>query len=176
MAAHLQVLARTPDTLLIIAPRHTKRGDPLRKMAQDLGITAAQRSAGDKITAQTQIYIADTLGELGVFFSLSPVTFMGGSFGQEGGHNPYEPAHFATALMHGPEVRNFADAYAALNAAGAAIAVPLPEALGPAVVSLLHGDHARVVADAGQRFMQQTGDCTDRTTGLIKAALSNAQD
>ena len=175
LAAHSEVLKACPDALLIIAPRHPNRGPSLHKLAQAQAVKTARRSSGDAITRTTQVYIADTLGELGVFFALSPIVFLGGSFGQEGGHNPYEPANFETALVHGPHVKNFSDAYAALRLAGAAVQVEDPSDLGGVLVSLIRTDQAGVMGQAGLAFMKETQNCTVTTADLITEALGESR-
>ena len=172
LAAHEAVLEAFPEALLIVAPRHPNRGAPLQKLAQSRSLTTALRSPGEDITGGTQVYIADTLGELGVFFTLCPVTFLGGSIGQEGGHNPYEPICFETALVYGPHVRNFSDAYRSLEQAGAAIQVRDSAQLGPTVVRLLQGDEAKMLAGSGLAVSENIQDCTSKYAELITGVLN----
>lgn len=171
LGAHSEVLAAHPDTLLILAPRHPKRGAPLEIAAQDQGLNVTRRNAEDALTAKTQVYIADTLGELGVFFSLAPVAFIGGSFGDEGGHNPYEPASFGGAILSGPKVKNFKDAYAALTDVGAAQIVATPDALGENVAPLIGSDQAKDMGAAGQDFMAASENSVSVTVDLIEEIL-----
>jgi 3-deoxy-D-manno-octulosonic-acid transferase len=171
LAAHQDVLAACTDALLIVAPRHPNRGLPLQKLAQAKNLNTARRSLGEDISASAQVYIADTLGELGAFFTVSPIIFLGGSFGQEGGHNPYEPAHFETAIVYGPHVKNFVDAYDALLLERAAVQVDDPERLGQAIVTLLRGDQATAMGQAGLAFMENTKNCTSDYADLITGVL-----
>ena len=176
LTAHQKVLATYPDALLILAPRHPKRRGPICQQAQEKHLTTATRSEAADLTAKTQVYIADTLGELGVFFSLSPLTFLGGSFGDEGGHNPYEPAHFGAAILHGPKVKNFVDAYQALGQAGAAVEVSDPANLGQVVTELLQTDAAESIAKAALAFMQEQQNCTATYANLIIEVLQNRKN
>ncbi len=176
LTAHLNVLEKHPDTLLIIAPRHPTRGAPLRELAQSRSLRIAQRSKGEAILRETQVYIADTLGELGVLYSICPLAFLGGSFGQEGGHTPYEPAFFETAILHGPNVKNFSDAYAALRQAGSAMQVDNAEHLGREVLALLQGDRAETMGQAGMAYVGNTEDCLNIYVGLIGEALKRTPD
>lgn len=169
--AHRQVLDHAEDTLLIIAPRHPVRGEPLQNMAQSQGLTSARRHADQPITPHTQVYIADTLGEMGVFFSLTPIAFIGGSFGQEGGHTPYEPARFGAAIVTGPNTRNFADAYAALIEHGAAVRVEGGPELGTLLAQLLQGDAAEKMGQAGQAFMDAGDDGVAQHAKLLTLLL-----
>lgn len=175
IAAHQDVTAQTPDALLIVAPRHPQRGDALKKLARDQGFNVAQRSLGEEISASTKVYVADTLGELGAFFSLSPLVFLGGSFGSEGGHTPYEPASFGTAILHGPNIRNFTDAYAGLTKAGGALEVPSEGELGPAVIALMQGERAGSMANAGLAFMDNAQESLAAYSDLIGDVLSQKQ-
>ncbi|MEM9425820.1 MAG: 3-deoxy-D-manno-octulosonic acid transferase [Pseudomonadota bacterium] len=169
--AHQQVLEQAADTLLIIAPRHPPRGAPLEEMAEARTLSTARRSAGGEITAETQIYIADTLGELGVFFSLAPVAFVGGSFGPEGGHTPYEPARFGTAIVTGPKTRNFDEAYAALIDCGAALKVDDSATLAEILLRLLRSETAREMGRAGEAFMDESDDGVARHVELLTDIL-----
>ncbi|MFU8864970.1 MAG: 3-deoxy-D-manno-octulosonic acid transferase [Rhodobacterales bacterium] len=123
IAAHRAALQTHPDLLLVLIPRHPARGAELGQRLGEAGFRTAQRSAGALPEPDTQVYLADTLGEMGLFYRLTPLVFLGGSFGTEGGHNPYEPAMLGAAVLHGPGVANFRRAYAGLTQAGVALRV-----------------------------------------------------
>lgn len=123
IAAHRAALREHPDLLLILIPRHPARGAELDQRLGQAGFGIARRSAGAVPEADTQIYLADTLGEMGLFYRLTPLVFLGGSFGPEGGHNPYEPAMLGAAVLHGPGIANFRQAYAGLAQSGVALRV-----------------------------------------------------
>jgi len=137
--AHAIVRRSYPDALLILAPRHAERGDALAAEMRAAGFATAQRAAGEAPGPGTAVWLADTMGEMGLWYRLAEVTFVGGSLVERGGHTPFEPAHFQTAILHGPHVDNFAPAYAAFGAAGGAEAVLSGERLG-ALVARLIGD------------------------------------
>ena len=111
---HRRLAPHFPRLLTVIAPRHPERGGEL---ARTLGPTVARRSAGEPPDAE--IYLADTMGELGLFYRLCPVVLVGGSLVPHGGQNPLEPARLGAAVLFGPHMRNFAEAEARLIAAGA---------------------------------------------------------
>ena len=119
LTAHLQVLKKDPDALLIIAPRHPERAETIEALIKDAGLTSARRSKNGVVLPDIQVYLADTLGEMGLWYGLSPITCLCGSFSDVGGHNPYEPAYAGSALLHGSRYANFAPAYADLSAANA---------------------------------------------------------
>lgn len=116
-------LAARPATLLILAPRDVARGGDLAQRLQAEGVSVALRSTGDLPGPGDQVWLADTYGEMGLWYRLAPAALMGGSFGKVEGHNPWEPAALGCAVLHGPRVANFAADYGALDAAGAALQV-----------------------------------------------------
>ncbi len=121
--AHAQARRTLPMLALILAPRHPVRGDGLAEMMRARGLVVAQRSKGEPVTPDTDVYLADTLGEMGLWYRVASVSFVGGSLAPVGGHNPFEPALLGSAILHGPHVRNFADGYDRLGGAQAAVLV-----------------------------------------------------
>lgn len=105
--AHKNLRKKFPDFLTTIVPRHPSRGAQIAEELRAQKIKIAQRSKGEAISADTEIYLADTLGELGLFFKTHPIVFMGGSLAPIGGHNLLEPARFGAAILHGPYMHNF---------------------------------------------------------------------
>ena len=112
-SVHKSLAETYPNILTMIAPRHPHRGPEIVKQGENAKLTIARRSAGQDITNTTSIYVADTLGELGSFFTVAPIVFMGKSLsvkdGVKGGQNPIEPAHFECAIVFGPHMENFDD-------------------------------------------------------------------
>jgi 3-deoxy-D-manno-octulosonic-acid transferase len=147
IAAHHALLSRHRDLLTIIAPRHPARGSEIEGEAMASGLSAGRRSRGIAPDRAVDLYVADTVGELGLFYRLCPVVMMGGSLVEHGGQNPIEPAKLGAAILHGPHVANFADVYDALDVAGGAFAVTQAEDLAMAVSRLL-SDRAAARASA----------------------------
>jgi 3-deoxy-D-manno-octulosonic-acid transferase len=112
--AHRQLRGKFPDLCTILAPRHPERGPAIAAMLAAQGIAAARRASGELPGSACEIYIADTLGELGMLYSLAPVALVGGSLVDRGGHNPIEAVRLGTAVLTGPHRQNFADTYKAL--------------------------------------------------------------
>ncbi len=136
--AHSILTQRLPTLLTLIAPRHPERGAPIAERARARGLTVAQQSTGAEPAPDAQLYIADTLGELGVIFRSADVVFMGKSLtAPGGGQNPIEPAKCGSVILHGPHVSNFAQVYAALDADKGAAQVDDADALARAVHFLL---------------------------------------
>lgn len=160
--------------LMILAPRHPERGPELAATLRAQGWDVARRGAGEDVTPGTQILLADTLGEMGLWFRLAPVSFLGGSLVPVGGHNPYEPAALGSAILHGPNVRNFADIYARLGAAGGARQVRNAAGLGEAVAELMAPDRAAAMARAAWSVSTAGAEVTERTLAALLERLPGA--
>lgn len=109
LEAHKRLREKWPNLLTIIVPRHAHRGQEVGRKIEDQGLTYARRSQQQPIGARTQIYLADTMGELGLFYRLAPFTALGGSFVPVGGHNPIEPAQLGCMVIFGPSMHNFSE-------------------------------------------------------------------
>ncbi len=161
IAAHQHLVGEFPDLLTIIAPRHPKRGEEIAALAEKAGATPALRSRGDIITDDTHIYIADTLGELGLFYRLSDIAFVGGSITPKGGHNPLEPARLGASILHGPETFNFVETYTEMRNAGGAALVRNDREMASAVRRLFNDAKTRrAMADAAQETAEKNAERT----------------
>lgn len=109
--------------LTIIVPRHEHRGDEVCALLESQGLHVAQRSKQMQILPDTDVYVADTMGELGVFYRLASIVFVGGSLVPHGGQNPFEPARLDCAILYGPHMHNFNEFCSELEGASAAIPV-----------------------------------------------------
>ena len=160
--AHGELRRHVPDALLILAPRHPARGAEVGRILADTGLSTAQRSHGENPGPETAVWLADTLGEMDLWYQLARVGFIGGSLVEMGGHTPFEPISHGVAILHGPHTANFAPAYRALAAAEGAIEVRTPAELAKAVGVLLadpdrratlieaaHATHAGLKPDVG---------------------------
>ena len=114
---HRRLRRSFPQLLTLIAPRHPDRGPGIAEIASAGGLSATLRSRGGLPQAKDDIYVVDTLGELGLVYRLAPIVFVGGSLASHGGQNPVEPIKLGAAILHGPNVWNFAEIYSALDAA-----------------------------------------------------------
>ena len=157
------------NLLTIVVPRHPDRGPEIAEVARAQGFQVALRSAGESIVGETQIYIADTIGEMGLWFRLATIAFLGGSLIRHGGQNPIEPAKLAVPIMHGPYIGNFADVYGALKDARAAALVADQAALESALTRLLADDPER------QRLAREAHACVERFTGALDRTLAALQ-
>lgn len=134
LEAFQSALTYRPELRLILAPRHPKRGDSIAQMIAAKGLKYTRRSKGDAPTAQ--VYLADTLGEMPLWYELSSLCFVGGSLVPNGGHTPYEPIAHGCAVLHGPHLENYTESYAALTSAGATMQVTNAPELTRAVLAL----------------------------------------
>lgn len=149
---------RADRPLLVIAPRHPVRGEAVANLAADRGFKAARRGTGEALTKNVQVYAADTLGELGLWFSLARVALVAGSLKAGiGGHNPLEPAALDCPALSGPHVENWIGVYDDFAAADAVRCVGDARELSAAFVEALDSpaelramaDRAKVLAGRG---------------------------
>ncbi len=162
--AHSTLATRWPDLLTLIAPRHPGRADEILRLATHRGVAVARRSRGEPIKSSTGIYLVDTLGELGLFYALARVVFVGGSLVPIGGHNALEPARLGCALIAGPNMANFAELQSTLRAANALITVRDATELAAAVGALLADPmHLATQAASARRVAATLGGALART-------------
>lgn len=163
MDMHARLAPRYPHLLTIIAPRHPHRGAEIEEIARASGFHTARRSRGLQPDRSTDVYIADTMGELGLFYRLVPLAFMGGTLVPHGGQNPIEPAKLGAAVLHGPHVHNFVEVFSALDSAGGAVPVTADDFF--AVLDELLGDPSglRWMARAAAGAVAELGGAVDRT-------------
>lgn len=135
--AHARMAGGHPGLLTMIAPRHPARGSEIAELARGRGLGTALRSRNEPVTAGTGVLVADTIGELGLFFSLSDIALVGGSLEPHGGHNPVEAALLDCAILHGPHMENFRAIEDELHTAGAAELVRTVEDIAREAGSLM---------------------------------------
>jgi 3-deoxy-D-manno-octulosonic-acid transferase len=170
-AVHERLAATHPGLLTIVVPRHPERGPEVA--AAMAGLMVTRRSAGEDPPTGAGVWVADTLGELGLFYRLVPVAFVGRSLGAAGGQNPLEPARLGVAVAVGPAVANFADVVPALAAAGALVQVADAGGLGDFVAAMLD-DPARRAAmgAAGRAASAGFGALPGRVAAAIDAMMA----
>lgn len=160
--------------LTIIVPRHPHRGPEIADLAAAEGLSCRLRSAGDLPDANTEIYVADTMGELGMIYRLVPIVFMGGSLVEQGGHNPIEAIKLGAAVLHGPHVKNFGAIYEALDKAGGADLVPDVGKLTVRVGALLSDAVERQqTCTAAQQVIAAMGGALNRTLAALEPYLAD---
>lgn len=176
-AAHRAIARRHEGLCTIIAPRHPERGIGIAEAMKSLGLTAALRSAGDLPRPETEIYIADTIGELGTLYAASPVAFIGGSLIPRGGQNPIEAIRRGSVVLSGPHWTNFTDAYETLLAAGGVIRVTDGGDVAEAVCRLLEdGDELAHIRKASQAALERLSGALERTVTELVKLLPRARE
>ena len=161
---HRKLRNSFPQLLTLIAPRHPDRGPGIAEIASAAGLSASRRSQGRLPDGKTDIYVVDTLGELGLVYRLAPIVFVGGSLASHGGQNPVEPIKLGAAVLHGPHVWNFAEIYAALDAAHGAEQVADAGRLTVRVGAWLTDAAERMkVAASARETVTQLAGALDRT-------------
>jgi 3-deoxy-D-manno-octulosonic-acid transferase len=170
LQAHQTLLKQFPDLCLILAPRHPERGDAVEDMVTAAGLTCNRRSRGDAPGAQ--VYLADTLGELGLWYAMTDIVFLGGSLLPIGGHNPFEVAQAGAAVLSGTHVAAFAETYTQLEAEGAAHFVEDGDDLTATLANLLSTSHELTgMTDAAKRFVAAQDDQLDGIAARLVAVL-----
>ena len=166
--AHAALKEAKPDILSIVVPRHPDRGPAIKVLLEDMGHKVSLRSLNEPILPQTDIYIADTIGELGLFYRMTDIVLVGGSLIPHGGQNPLEPARLHSAVLTGPNTENFHEVFRELTTAGAAEQVQNPDQLILTLRRLLSSnDDVRTMAEAGLRVCGRA----DSVIGRVMHAL-----
>ncbi|PYE90426.1 lipid IV(A) 3-deoxy-D-manno-octulosonic acid transferase [Phyllobacterium leguminum] len=140
---HEMLKTRHKDILTIIVPRHPDRAAALETMMTARGFAVARRSRNDPITPETNVFLGDTIGEMGLYLRLTEIAFVGKSLTGEGGQNPLEPAMLGTAILSGRNVQNFRDSYQRLIKNGGARLVRDRDMLAGAVNFLFNNEAQR---------------------------------
>lgn len=167
-AAHRALISRHPTLLTIIVPRHPERGAAL---AAELN--AARRSAGEDPPATGCIWLADTVGELGLWYRLAPISFVGRSLiAPGGGQNPLEPARLGCAIAVGPYTGNFTDHVALLRDAGGLVDVTSETALARFVSTMLENpDQRQRLGQHAEASVRRHADLPDHTADALLSLL-----
>jgi 3-deoxy-D-manno-octulosonic-acid transferase len=174
--AHRALAGLFPSLLTVVVPRHPDRGETIARTIGATGLGVGLRSHEELPTAANDIYVADTMGELGLFYRLAPIVFMGGSLVPHGGQNPIEAIKLGASIVHGPHVFNFSDVYEALDGGGGARLAADPEALVKQLGRLLADPAAREASVAAStRVVEQLGGALERTLAALEPYLLQLQ-
>lgn len=169
LAAHEKLRRDYPTLLTILVPRHPSRAAEIETLLKSRVTGVKRRTVEPEVTDADEIYIGDTLGEMGLFYAVAPVAYVGGGMGTLGGHNPIEPAQLNTAVLYGPDRGNFTSVAAQMEEAGAARIVKNAVELSEAVARLL-SDPAECSrqADAAKAVAL-------RNQGIVDAVMERVQ-
>jgi 3-deoxy-D-manno-octulosonic-acid transferase len=172
LQVHQQMLGKVQNLLTIIVPRHPERGGDVAQLASRYGFNVSMRGINDRILPQTDVFVGDTIGEMGLYLRLGQVAFMGRSLSATGGQNPLEPAMIGTPILSGKAVHNFRDAYSNLLSAGAARLVRDTDMLAANVEYLLRNPDERTkMIEAARRVVEDMRGALDRTVEVLDAYI-----
>ena len=169
--AHQHASLRSHRLMLITALRNEEEGPELAARLRERGFLVALRSADENPDDATQVYVADFEGELGLWYRLSPVTYMGGSFVGGPARNPYEAATLGSAIIHGPDIAHYDAEFARLASADACISVATSGDLGPQVERLLAPDIAALTVHSAWEVTSRGAEVTARVAEVLFAQL-----
>jgi 3-deoxy-D-manno-octulosonic-acid transferase len=170
--AYRRLAGHFPALLGIIVPRHPKRGLAIARMLSAAGVQVALRSQDQMPSGTTEIYVADTMGELGLFYRLAPVAFIGGSLVEHGGQNPIEAIKLGAAILHGPHIFNFAEIYGTLTEAGGTIMAESDEEFVRSLGYLLANPVGRQRAtQAAEKVVERLGGALEKTLTALEPYL-----
>lgn len=168
LEVHRQVITQLPNALMILVPRHPERFKSVAELVVSQGMTCVRRTYAQAVEAQTQVYLADTMGEMMTVMSASDVCFMAGSLlgDKVGGHNLLEPAALGLPTITGPSYFNFTDITQQLLQAKATTVCETPEQIATTLVGLLNNESERKAQ--GQSALQ----VVNRNRGSIDKTLT----
>jgi 3-deoxy-D-manno-octulosonic-acid transferase len=172
---HARLAARTPDLLTVLAPRHPDRGPAIAEALAARGLEVVLRSSGRPITPETAVYLTDSIGEMGLWYRLCQVVFVGGSLIPKGGQNLLEPAKLGCAIICGPHMTNFLRVTEEMARLDALRRVADAEQLAAAVSWLLEDEPARAgMIRAAADYAGNQADALNRIVAALKPQLDRA--
>lgn len=164
-----QLKAQFFDLVMIIAPRHPKRGDAIMQLLEPTGLSLSRRSKGETASAKTDIILADTLGELMMLYASADVGFIGGSLVNVGGHNPIEAALLKLPVVVGPQMFNFEAITERLLATSGLKQIQNANELAPILAAWLENPNVRQLdGQAAHAALDQHRGALDRHLAFIR--------
>ena len=168
LAAHRSIRESFPDAVLVLIPRHPERFPVVASLLEKEGFRFARRTLKQQFTAESEVYLVDTMGEVPLFYAAADVAFVGGTLVPVGGHNLLEPAALGCPVVTGPHLFNTPDTARMFEKVGASITVDGPAALASAVVRLFErSEEASEIGARGRRLVQENRGSLERLLELI---------
>jgi 3-deoxy-D-manno-octulosonic-acid transferase len=172
LALYPRIKAKIPELLLVIVPRHQQRFAEVKKLCTQQLATVV-RTDNSRVTAQTDIYLVDTIGELKMFYATADIAFVGGSMVAAGGHNILEAAAVGVPVLFGPYMTNFKEIADGVLKQQAAIQCPTTEDLVQAVLTLYQQpDYRAELIAKGKAFIRNNQGTVTRICQLFESALN----
>lgn len=176
LAAYETLRPAIAPALLVLVPRHPERFESVDKLVRARGLRAVLRSSGLPVTADTEVLVGDTMGELMLFFAAADCAFIGGSLVETGGHNPLEALALGVPVVFGPHMFNFGEIARLTVGAGAGIQVKDQAGLVTALRRYIQDRGAREAAGAaGERLLRAHQGACMRTLALIAPFLAETR-
>ncbi len=170
---HASLRKINTELLTIIVPRHPERGGEIASLAESSVLRVRRRANGDLPHPRDDIYVADTLGELGLFYKCARLCIMGGSFVPHGGHNPIEPAQFGCQIFYGPHMFNFKSICNDFESRDAVMRLDGPEGLGQVLERALDDPDAyKAMGDAAKDWTDKQAHVVDETLSALAPFLA----
>jgi 3-deoxy-D-manno-octulosonic-acid transferase len=171
-AAHRSASRLSHRLLLVAVPEHASEGPDLAAGFEEKGWTVGRRSAGHRLDADTQVFVADVDGEMGLWYRLAPVTFLAATVDPlAAGPSPFEAAALGSAIVHGPHYGIHRARFERLSLAGASRQIGTGADLGPLITELLAPDKTAALAEAAWRVTSDGAPVADRVIETLIAAL-----
>lgn len=171
--AFVSLLEKLPDALLILVPRHPERFGRTAQLAKTAGLQTELRSQGEACTFQAQCFVIDTIGELMTYYACADVAYVGGSMGNQGGHNALEPAALGKPILFGPNMVNARDiAYQLLECAAARLVNDQADLLKEAAQILTDGVLRDRMGQAGRRLVESNTGALELSLKAIERTLT----
>lgn len=172
LAAHQQLLEQHPEALLILVPRHPERFESVHALCVEQGLQVQRRSTQAAVTAEHQLLLGDTMGELLFLYGLADVALVGGSLIEHGGHNMLEPIALATPTLTGPHYFNFLEIAEQLRETGGLQVVANSAELAQAVARLWASPElAQTMCQAGLQVLARNQGALQRLLDILQAQL-----
>jgi 3-deoxy-D-manno-octulosonic-acid transferase len=168
--AHLK--SQIPSLLVVIAPRHPERFEVVKKLCQQQGLNTVLRSENTEVSSVTDIYVADSMGELKMLYAAADVAFVGGSLVAVGGHNVLEPALIGTPILFGPQMFNFKEIAERILLEEAAVQCQDLEEIAAAVIKIYADvDYRNMLTAKAKAFVLRNQGATRRTADMLSQSL-----
>lgn len=172
---YLKLKETWPDLLMVLAPRHPERGSEIAETLRGQGLAVSRRAARVRVMAETNVYLMDTIGELGLLYRTAPFAYVGGSLVAHGGQNPLEAARLGLPVLHGPHVFNFRGEYDELGAAGVAREVADEAVLAAAAAEWLNAPDAAIeLGTKAQRIAELGAGAFEAAKAQLAPLLTRA--
>ncbi|ABV85438.1 lipid IV(A) 3-deoxy-D-manno-octulosonic acid transferase [Shewanella pealeana] len=172
IAAHRQLLAKYPNALMIMVPRHPEQFDVAAQAIKSAGLALTRRSNGEPVLVDTQVVLGDTMGELLTFYGAADQAFVGGSLIVHGGHNPLEPAAMGLPVMMGPNYRDFVEITGLLESAGGLQVVDSAQALTQNLIRLFEDEGAyKQASTAAKSVVEQNRGSLAKQLAVVESYI-----